>query len=178
MNATAKRNWSRYQSPLGLLTLTSGELGLDGVFFPGKAAALDEADQRPELFERAFGQLDEYFAGARREFELELDLSAGTPFQRDVWRELQAIPYGTTISYGELARRIGRPDRARAVGAANGRNPLAIVVACHRVIGADGGLTGYGGGLQRKRALLDAEAAVIRGASPTFRPDTRQLALL
>ena len=108
-------------------------------------------------------QLGEYFAGERRAFDLPLAMG-GTPFQCEVWEQLRAIPYGETISYGELARRVGRPDAMRAVGAANGRNPIAVIVPCHRVIGADGSLTGYGGGLERKRALLELEA----GAAALF----------
>ncbi|MGZ4678387.1 MAG: methylated-DNA--[protein]-cysteine S-methyltransferase [Acidimicrobiia bacterium] len=101
-------------------------------------------------------QLDEYFAGTRTEFDLPLRLH-GTPFQVEVWEQLRRIPYGETISYGELARRVDRPEAARAVGAANGQNPVAIVVPCHRVIGADGSLTGFGGGLDWKRWLLQRE---------------------
>jgi len=104
-------------------------------------------------------QLAEYFAGRRREFALTLD-PPGTPFQRDVWGELARIPYGATVSYGELARRVGRPAASRAVGAANGANPIPIVLPCHRVIGANGSLTGYGGGLPIKRALLALEGAL------------------
>ena len=104
-------------------------------------------------------QLAEYFAGTRMVFDLPLDLDAlgGTAFQRRVWTTLIDIPYGKTISYGELARRIGQPAAVRAVGLANGRNPLSIVIPCHRVIGASGALTGYGGGMERKRMLLDLE---------------------
>ncbi|HEY8022769.1 MAG TPA: methylated-DNA--[protein]-cysteine S-methyltransferase [Thermoanaerobaculia bacterium] len=104
-------------------------------------------------------QLAEYFAGRRRDFDLELD-PPGTPFQRQVWGELARIPYGATVSYGELARRVGRPNASRAVGAANGANPIPIVLPCHRVIGSDGSLTGYGGGLPIKRALLSLEGAL------------------
>jgi methylated-DNA-[protein]-cysteine S-methyltransferase len=104
-------------------------------------------------------QLTDYFAGERQTFELPLTLS-GNSFEMRVWSELRAIPYGETISYGELAKRIGEPTAARAVGVANARNPVAVIVPCHRVIGADGSLTGYGGGLQRKRFLLDLEAGV------------------
>jgi methylated-DNA-[protein]-cysteine S-methyltransferase len=103
-----------------------------------------------------FGQLDEYFDGVRRSFDLPLRLH-GTTFQVEVWEQLRRIPYGETISYGELARRVDRPEAARAVGAANGQNPIAIVVPCHRVIGADGSLTGFGGGLEWKRWLLARE---------------------
>jgi methylated-DNA-[protein]-cysteine S-methyltransferase len=101
-------------------------------------------------------QLDEYFAGTRTEFDLPIRLH-GTPFQVEVWEQLRKIPYGETISYGELAKRVDRPEAARAVGAANGQNPIAIVVPCHRVIGADGSLTGFGGGLPWKRWLLARE---------------------
>ncbi|GGI04161.1 methylated-DNA--[protein]-cysteine S-methyltransferase [Egicoccus halophilus] len=102
-------------------------------------------------------QLTEYFAGERRTFDLPLALATGTPFQQRVWQALGEIPYGETISYGELAARIGQPTASRAVGLANGRNPISIVVPCHRVVGANGTLTGYGGGLTRKQALLDLE---------------------
>lgn len=108
---------------------------------------------------RVAQQLREYFRGERRRFELELRPS-GTDFQRSVWKELLRVPYGTTITYRELARRVGRPKAVRAVGQANGRNPIPIVVPCHRVIGADGKLTGFGGGLDVKRRLLDLEGAV------------------
>jgi methylated-DNA-[protein]-cysteine S-methyltransferase len=105
-------------------------------------------------------QLDAYFAGERQTFDLPLQMT-GTPFQKQVWQGLMAIPYGTTISYAELARRIGRPGASRAVGAANGRNPIGIIVPCHRVIGANGTLTGYGGGLDRKEWLLAHEAGHV-----------------
>lgn len=108
-------------------------------------------------FSAAAAQLAEYFAGERRDFDLVLR-AEGREFQQRVWAALCDIPYGETISYGELARRVGDPGAARAVGAANGQNPISIVVPCHRVIGADGSLTGYGGGLDRKRHLLDLEA--------------------
>lgn len=178
MSIDTKRMWTAYESPFGRLTLTANPRGLDGLFFPGRAPSLDESARRPELFEQAIFQLDEYFAGTRQAFDLALDLSAGTPFQRAVWDELEAIPYGETVSYGELAGRIGRLDRIRAVGAAVGRNPLPIIVACHRVIAADGSLTGYLGGIQRKQALLDTEKAVAHGRGATIAFGARQLALL
>jgi methylated-DNA-[protein]-cysteine S-methyltransferase len=112
----------------------------------------------------AFGevrdQLGEYFAGSRRQFDLQLSM-VGNAFELRVWEELQTIPYGETASYGEIAQRIGNPGAPRAVGLANGRNPIAVIVPCHRVIGANGSLTGYGGGLERKRLLLDLEAGVL-----------------
>jgi len=110
----------------------------------------------PGVLEPVRRQLGEYFDGSRREFDLPLALR-GTPFQLRDWAELQRIPYGTTISYGELARRLGNPNLTRAVGAANGANPVSIIVPCHRVIGADGSLVGYGGGVDNKRALLALE---------------------
>ncbi len=123
-----------------------------------------------EPFADLCAQLDEYFAGERRDFDVDLD-PRGTEFELRVWRALRQIPYGETESYGKLAERIGRPGHARAVGAANGRNPIAVVVPCHRVIGADGSLTGYAGGLDRKRLLLDLEAplAQLDLSSPSTR---------
>lgn len=112
---------------------------------------------KTDLLQRAARQLEAYFQGRRKEFALPLD-PEGTPFQKQVWEELQRIPFGETVSYKEIARRIGRPTATRAVGLANGRNPLAIVIPCHRVIGQDGSLTGYGGGLPIKRRLLDMES--------------------
>jgi methylated-DNA-[protein]-cysteine S-methyltransferase len=105
-------------------------------------------------------QLREYFEGRRRSFDVPLE-PTGSSFELAVWTALREIPYGETVSYGELAARIGRPEAARAVGVANARNPIAVIVPCHRVIGADGSLTGYGGGLERKRLLLDLEAGVL-----------------
>src|SRR5690606_26909033 len=112
-------------------------------------------------------QLEEYFAGTRRDFELPLS-PQGTQFQRNVWRTLAAIPYGRTWSYRDLAQRIGRPSAMRAVGAANGRNPLPIVLPCHRVIGADGSLTGFGGGLPTKAFLLRLEGSLPEGSRELF----------
>ena len=178
MNANHSRIWSRCDTPLGELTLTASDEGLDGLFFPGRSPVLDEADHYPERFVQVTDQLAEYFSGARQRFEVDLDLSRGTPFQRSVWQQLQLLPYGETTSYSQLAIRLGRLDRVRAVGAAVGRTPLPIIVPCHRVIGSDGKLTGYIGGLQRKEALLDMESAARYGrdAPAALRP--RQLALL
>ena len=116
-------------------------------------------DDDERVLAEARRQLDTYFAGNLSAFDLPLD-PAGTPFQVQVWQQLTRIPYGQTISYGELARRIENPSASRAVGLANGRNPIAVIVPCHRVIGADGSLTGFGGGLDRKRALLSLEQGV------------------
>jgi methylated-DNA-[protein]-cysteine S-methyltransferase len=166
--------WTTYDSPLGTFELRGGPRGLAELRFPGRSDALDPALRDPAPFAGAIQQLDEHFAGRRQAFELELDLR-GTPFQLAVWERLRAIPYGETTTYGALARELGRIERVRAVGAAVGRTPVPIIVPCHRVIGADGSLTGYGGGLDRKRALLDLERRVAgrpeRAAAP-------QLALL
>ena len=145
-------------SPIGDLLLDGSEQALRGVHM-SPAAPRPGWRRAREPFANAIEQLDQYFAGERTEFDLELDLR-GTQFQKDVWNALLTIPYGETRSYGEIARQIGRPDRARAVGAANGSNPVSIIVPCHRVIGSDGSLTGYGGGLPRKRFLLDLESGV------------------
>jgi methylated-DNA-[protein]-cysteine S-methyltransferase len=169
--------WTTYESPLGPLTLVGEAGGLSGLRFPGRGPALDEAAHRPDAFGAAVEQLEEYFAGERRRFELNLDLR-GTPFQQAVWRQLLELPFGTRISYAELAARIGRPDRVRAVGGAVGATPVPIVVPCHRVVGSDGSLTGYGGGLQRKQALLDLEGRVAHGHRPEPAWTFRQLALL
>jgi methylated-DNA-[protein]-cysteine S-methyltransferase len=142
------------ETPIGTLWLAGNEGGLTQVTF-GRAPA-DRPPRRMASAARA--QLEAYFAGELEQFDLPLT-PAGTPFQRSVWDAVAAIPYGTTASYSEIAAAVGRESACRAVGAANGRNPLAIVVPCHRVVGAAGGLTGYGGGLERKRALLDLERA-------------------
>ena len=177
-------HWTIYESPIGPLTLVAGPKGLANLSFPGRLRPPAEASKRP--MPDVVEQLEAYFAGERRAFDLPLDLR-GTPLRLAVWRELLQIPYGTTTSYGELAGRIDesayRSDvkpyqRARAVGAANGRNPVAIIVPCHRVIGADGSLTGYGGGLHRKQALLDLERRTIAGETPDPAWSSRQLAML
>lgn len=148
-------------TPVGPVLLVGDEAGLREIRFHGEAPANAGATSNGgggAVVAEAARQLRAYFAGERREFDLPL-APEGTPFQLAVWRALRAIPYGRTESYGELARRIGRPNAVRAVGAANGANPLPIVVPCHRVIGADGSLTGYGGGLPIKQALLELEGA-------------------
>jgi len=154
--------YSHLDSPIGRLILTGDTNRLSGLYMqhPRHAWEPEAGDVRDdEAFAAVREQLAEYFAGHRREFDVPLAL-AGTPFQRTVWRALQDIPYGSTTSYGEVARRIGRPNAVRAVGLANGRNPVSIIVPCHRVIGASGSLIGYGGGLERKRRLLALEAGV------------------
>jgi methylated-DNA-[protein]-cysteine S-methyltransferase len=154
------------KSPIGLLTLTGRGGVLSGLHMHDQrhAPVIPEACAHDEdAFADAHAQLRAYFAGELREFDVELELS-GTGFQREVWQALREIPYGETISYGELAVRVGRPGASRAVGLANGRNPVAIIVPCHRVIGADGSLTGYGGGLDRKTWLLEHEGVLLAGA--------------
>ena len=140
------------QTPIGPLTLHGGADGLTALAFGDEAAGPDA----PELAGAA-GQLEEYFAGDRDRFEVDLDLR-GTPFQREVWDLLLAIPHGETTTYSDLAARMGRPRHVRAVAAAVGRTPVPIIVPCHRVLGRDGGLTGYRGGLPVKRALLELES--------------------
>jgi methylated-DNA-[protein]-cysteine S-methyltransferase len=142
-------------TPLGSLQLVARDGRLERIAFPGTHAERLPADDTPTL-QRAAKQLQEYFAGQRRVFDLPL-AAAGTAFQEAVWAALAAIPFGETRSYAELARALDRPRAVRAVGAANGRNPLPVVVPCHRVIGADGSLTGYAGGVGRKRWLLELE---------------------
>jgi methylated-DNA-[protein]-cysteine S-methyltransferase len=158
-------HYTLLESPIGPLTLTTDGTSLTGLHLPypdGRPMVREEwvrEDHSPLLAE-ARGQIAAYFEGRLRDFDLPL-APAGTPFQQQVWEALRQIPYGATISYGELARRIGRPGSARAVGLANGANPIAVILPCHRVIGANGKLVGYGGGLPRKEALLAFEAAVL-----------------
>ena len=152
-------------SPIGVLRLVTDDQGLREIWFErGRHQRAPQPDWvRAEApLTQARQQLEEYFAGTRQHFDLPLR-PHGTPFQQDVWWELARIPYGTTISYGELARRIGQPQAMRAVGAANGRNPLPIVLPCHRVIGSNGSLTGFGGGLPTKRYLLSLEDRIAHG---------------
>ncbi|MFB9834840.1 methylated-DNA--[protein]-cysteine S-methyltransferase [Actinoallomurus acaciae] len=149
-------------SPLGPLTLVATGDALTGLYmerqrYRPEPETFGDRDDAP--FAEAARQLEEYFAGRRTRFDLPL-APVGTPFQRQVWEALRAIPYGRTVSYGQLADRLGRPAAARAVGLANGHNPIGIIVPCHRVVGANGDLTGYGGGLDRKRHLLDFERSV------------------
>lgn len=154
--------YTRVPSPLGPLLLVGTRATLTQIWLPSGRDRLEpEPDwiESAEPFAEARRQLDAYFAGRLRRFDLPL-APEGTPFQQRVWRALLDIPYGETVSYGELARRIGRPSAVRAVGAANGQNPLSIVIPCHRVIGSDGRLVGYGGGLPAKSALLALEQRV------------------
>jgi methylated-DNA-[protein]-cysteine S-methyltransferase len=174
-------------SPVGDLVLTASETGLTGVYFPTSRHHLVVGSPSPvsphsltsssagphpltpspvgrggtnDLLNRVEAQLNEYFAGSRTTFDLPLEPS-GTDFQLSVWELLRKIPYGVTTSYGELARRLGEPKASRAVGAANGANPIPIIVPCHRVVGSKGELTGFGGGIDRKRWLLEHEGALM-----------------
>jgi methylated-DNA-[protein]-cysteine S-methyltransferase len=157
---------ARTNSPLGSIALAASAQGLAGLWFtegqrylPPELATWPSVPEHP-LLQQASAQLAGYFAGQRRHFELPLDLSSGTAFQQAVWQALRGIGPGGTVSYSDISQRIGKPGAMRAVGAAIARNPLSIVVPCHRVIGASGALTGYAGGLERKTALLRLEGAL------------------
>jgi methylated-DNA-[protein]-cysteine S-methyltransferase len=156
--------YAQLDSPLGELLLAGDGCALTRLHMQAgraKLAVAPEWTYAPEAFARVRAQLEEYFAGERRSFaDIPLAMR-GSEFQRRVWSALREIPYGETISYGELARRVGQPGQARAVGTANARNPIAVIVPCHRVIGADGSLTGFGGGLANKRLLLDLESGQL-----------------
>lgn len=157
-----------YDSPVGELLLVGDGTALTRLSLHGAADLKAEAEPvewSAEPLADAISQLDAYFAGALTRFDLPL-APVGSPFQQEVWSALQDIPYGTTATYSEIAAQLGRPGAARAVGLANARNPIAIIIPCHRVIGADGRLTGYGGGLDRKQQLLELEARVA-GAQKT-----------
>lgn len=155
--------YTTLETPVGTLILTGTADGLTGCYFAGldnhgdPTSGLERDD---DAFAEAVTQLREYFAGERHEFDLPL-APRGTPFQLRVWEALRTIGYGETRSYGQIAAQVGAPGASRAVGLANGRNPIAVIVPCHRVIGADGSLTGYGGGMDRKRTLLELEAGVV-----------------
>lgn len=155
---------ARYAGPLGPMIIAATTRGVAGIWFEGQKHMPDHSSwpEQPghPILKQAIDQLQDYFAGLRDAFDLPLDLQCGTAFQQSVWRALLAIPHGGTISYGKLGQHIGRAAAVRAVGAAVGRNPLSVVVPCHRVVGADGSLTGYAGGLERKTALLRLEGAI------------------
>jgi methylated-DNA-[protein]-cysteine S-methyltransferase len=159
--------YTTLDSSIGELLLTSNGKAITGLFtglfmeeHKGEAKPINEWRRDDDQFREATRQLQAYFAGELTEFDLPL-APAGTEFQKRVWTELQKIPYGSTINYGELARRVGHPNASRAVGGANGKNPISIIIPCHRVIGSNGSLTGYGGGIERKRFLLDLEASFL-----------------
>jgi methylated-DNA-[protein]-cysteine S-methyltransferase len=166
MSATATAAWTRWESPIGGLTLVNADGGLAAVHFPGGPERLDPAARDDDALARPAAQLAAYFAAERRGFALPLAPRRGTELELGVWSALERIPYGETVSYGELAERVGHAgdhERVREVAAIVGRTPTPIVVPCHRVIGADGSLTGYGGGIERKRALLDLERRAAAG---------------
>lgn len=164
------RTFTRVPSPVGELVVVASASGIRAVYFPASRHAPppsgpdweEDAGRGPasDHLDRARRQLTEYFAGTRIKFDIPLD-PVGSTFQRRVWDALRAISYGTTVTYSQLARRLGDSRATRAVGAANGRNPIPIIVPCHRVIGARGELTGFGGGLDRKRWLLEHEGALL-----------------
>jgi methylated-DNA-[protein]-cysteine S-methyltransferase len=159
MNTTL---YTTFESPIGELLLTGDGQALTRLSMQGgrRPVSIDPRwDRRDEAFADVRQQLHEYFDGHRHEFDVPLRMN-GNQFERRVWEALREIPYGETVSYGRIATELGQPGAARAVGLANGRNPVAVIVPCHRVIGADGSLTGYGGGLERKQFLLDLEAGV------------------
>jgi methylated-DNA-[protein]-cysteine S-methyltransferase len=156
---TPLHSYLAMDASVGRLVLESTDDVLTGIWLPNNLRVVPEGDAAsPPVLLEARAQLEQYFAGERTAFDLPMDLM-GTPFQRDVWAELCRIPYGEAISYGELARRVGRPTGPRAVGQANGRNPIPIVVPCHRVV-AGNGIGGYGGGVPCKQALLELEGVV------------------
>ncbi len=146
-----------YRSPIGLIEITATDTTLTGLYFV--EAAGDAHALTPPLLHRAVRQLDEYFNGSRQEFDLPL-APIGTNFQQQVWQQLLTIPYGSAVSYLDVAKAIDNEKAVRAVGAANGQNPISIIIPCHRVIGNDGQLVGYGGGLWRKKWLLEHEGAL------------------
>ena len=159
-----------YQAPFGVITVVGSDLGIRYVMFsddahPKSLEQLHISDTEiHDSVNEAIKQLEEYFAGSRRNFELPLDL-CGTEFQVAAWNALSKIPYGHTASYGQQAALIGRPKAVRAIGGANGRNPVAIVLPCHRIVGADGSLTGFGGGIAVKKWLLDHEHTMLHSAT-------------
>lgn len=160
--------YSTIKSPIGEVVVTADEIGIRSIYSPTHETLitqLDNAKRDDAKLRDATDQLRAYFAGELQEFSLPLN-PQGTPFFKQVWKHLKTIPYGTTMSYGELAKQIGKPSASRAVGMANGRNPISFVVPCHRVIGHDGSLTGYGGGLNLKRWLLDFEKEQLK--APTL----------
>lgn len=152
-----------YALPLGEMVLAEENGAITMVDFGGELPTGAERGET-DLLRRCYHELEEYFAGTRRQFDLPL-APQGTPFQQKVWQALQTIPYGAVCSYGDIARQIGNPKASRAVGGANNRNPIAIMIPCHRVIGANGQLVGYGGGVDKKEALLSLERRVLEGKS-------------
>lgn len=147
-----------YYSPLGIIELSASEKAISSLYFVDKAS--DEISEN-KILDKCKKQLDEYFNHKRKDFSLSLDFR-GTDFQKKVWNELLKIPFGKTISYLQLAKRLGDEKSIRAVGSANGKNPISIIVPCHRIIGSNGNLVGYGGGLEKKKWLLEFEGVLIQ----------------
>ena len=163
-------HYAKVSTPIGSLLLIADSEALREIRFEKSARGMSpetDCQEGGKIVETAARQLADYFAGKRRDFDLPL-APRGTEFQQRVWQELQRIPYGQTLSYGEIARRIGRPTAVRAVGAANGKNPIPIVIPCHRVIGRDGSLTGFGGGIDIKKQLLTLEEADTNPTLPSL----------
>jgi len=152
-----KSCFAYYDSPIGLIEIGGTNEGITSLFFVEERRSDVTSNV---VCAEGVRQISEYFEGSRKEFDLPI-LLTGTEFQQQVWQELRSIPFGQTVSYGDLARAIGKPSAVRAVGAANGDNPISIIVPCHRVIGSNGGLTGYGGGLPRKQWLLKHEGGLL-----------------
>ena len=153
-----------YQSPIGQLLLVGADGVLEELHFansPAQEKIVDDCQHYQAGFANVIQQLSEYFSGSRQEFDLTIS-PKGTVFQQRIWQELQKIPFGRTASYGDIARRVGNPKASRAVGMANSKNPIPIIVPCHRVIGKDGSLTGFGGGLEIKKQLLKLEKVSLR----------------
>ena len=158
------KRYGFYESPYGQMLLVAGDDALTGVYFEGQKyypsiGPLWRRDERHALIAQARRELAEYFAGKRERFEIAL-AAEGTPFQRRIWQAIADVGFGETISYGQLAESAGSPGQARAAGAATGRNPLTIIIPCHRIVASNGALTGYAGGLERKRALLALESRI------------------
>lgn len=151
-----KKHKTYYKSEIGVLEVVGTEEGISSIYFVDKDKERKESRQIPSTLKECFRQLDEYFKGKRKDFSLKL-LPEGTDFQQRAWAQLQKIPYGETISYSQQAQRMGNKNASRAVGGANGRNPISIVIPCHRVIGKNGSLTGFGAGTWRKEWLLNHE---------------------
>jgi len=173
------RYYDFYDSPLGRMLLVANDKGLTGVYFEGqkyhpRLEAGWRRDARHAPLRQVKRELAEYFGGERRHFETAL-APEGTPFQRAVWKAIAAVDFGKTITYGTLAQRAGYPGSARAAGAATGRNPIGIIVPCHRIVGSNGSLTGYAGGLKRKRALLALEGATAESPTADLLPAVENL---
>lgn len=155
------KRWTTMTTPIGELTVLANPEGVCGVFMEEhrhRPAEDPDAQYDPGALAPIVAQLHEYFTGARRAFDVPVAFETGTVFQRRVWAALRTVPFGRTTSYGRVAAQLGAPGAARAVGLANGRNPVSVIVPCHRVVGASGSLTGYGGGVERKRWLLEHES--------------------